>query len=262
MGWHKVHMFRLTAFLSSACLISAAYSQEAPKHSLRILAVGDPPPFVQQVREGIRYEVAPPPEMIPPRNLVLPAPTKDNKIEKPEPLSTRLRLSQISPPMVMTMPESKEVTLRTDTGSAWLNIPLQQAPGTLAIVWRGEKDWTTARVITVPDDANANAPGNINFSNVTPFPIGVSFRGENIRLNPGMSYTRNIGQSGANPLEISYFTSTGASKKFHSASIEGMQGVSSRIVIYHADGKNPRNPIKVLQLEERAPQQPLTVTAR
>jgi hypothetical protein len=261
--WHKVPMFRHTATLFWLCLAGAAYSQpETAKHSLRILAIGDPPPFVQQVRDGVRYEVPPPPEMIPPRNLVLPVPAKDNKIEKAEPLSTRLRLSQISTPMVMPMPESKQVTLKTDTGSPWLDIPLQQSPATLAIVWRGGKDWKTPKVITLPDDAHANASGNVNFSNVSPFPIGVTFRGENIRLNPGMSYSRNVSGSSSTPLEISYFTANGTPKKFHSASIEGMNGISSRLVIYQSDAKNPRNPIKVLQLEERVQQPALTVTAR
>ena len=257
-------MFRHTATFSWLCLAGAAYAQtETPKHSLRILAIGDPPPFVQQVRDGVRYEVPPPPEMVPPRNIVIPAPTKDNKIEKQEPQNTRLRLSQVSTPMVMTMPESKEVTLKTDSGSAWLNIPLQPTTGTLAITWRGGKNWNEPKVISVPDDANSNASGNINFSNVSPFPIGVTFKGENIRLNPGMSYSRNVSGGSSTPLEISYFTASGAAKKFHSASIEGMQGFSSRIVIYQSDAKNPRNPIKVLKLEERV-QQPaaLTMTAR
>src|SRR5688500_2308483 len=138
--WHKVPMFRHTATLFWLCLAGAAYSQpESPKHSLRILAIGDPPPFVQQVRDGVRYEVPPPPETIPPRNLVLSVPVKDNKIEKAEPLSARLRLSQITTPMVMSMPESKQVSLKTDTGSPWLDVPLQQGPSTLAIVWRGGK---------------------------------------------------------------------------------------------------------------------------
>jgi len=258
-----MRMFRPTATLFWLCLAGAAYSQpEAPKHSLRLLTIGDPPPFIQQVRDGVRYEVPPPPEMIPPRNIVLPAPTKDNKIEKPEPHSARLRLSQISTPMVMTLPESKEVTLKTDNGNPWLNIPLQPTTGTLAIIWRGGKDWNTPKVITVPDDANANASGNINFSNVSPFPIGVTFRGENIRLNPGMSYSRNVSGGSTTPLEISYFTANGTAMKFHSTSIEGTQGISSRIVVYQSDAKNPRNPIKVLQLDERVQQPALTMTAR
>jgi hypothetical protein len=55
---------------------------------------------------------------------------------------------------------------------------------------------------------------------------------------------------GALPLEISYVSAAGELRRCHSSSLELTGGCFHRVIVYAADGKSPRLPVKVLQLEE------------
>ena len=57
---------------------------------VRFMAVGEPPPFRQEVRDGIRYELEPPAGSIPPREVVLGFGGDDSA-------AVPLRLGRISP---------------------------------------------------------------------------------------------------------------------------------------------------------------------
>lgn len=225
-------------------------SQEAPQHRLRILAVGDQPPFKQEVREGIRYEIAPPADLVPPRTLLIPFPLKQGEEKHKEDLQMRLRLGQASAPLVMPLPEDRRVSLNSDYSGKWLDIPLSATNASLAIVWRKGPKWTAANSVIVPDDAAARAEGNLHFSNVSIYPVGLEIGKEKIRLNPGMSYTRRLPSDRMTPLQVSYLLADGGVRLCHSAALEPCRGTYRRMVIYSADGNRPRNPVKVLHLEE------------
>jgi len=96
--------------------------------------------------------------------------------------------------------------------------------------------------------------------------VGLTYGKEKIRINPGVTYSRQISQGATVPAEISYFTAGGGVALCHTASLEGTRGIYRRIVIYKADGKDPRCPIKVIQLDEpsmgTAPQPPIAASTR
>jgi hypothetical protein len=50
-------------------LAGLAAAQEAPTASLRLLALGELPPFRQEIRDGVRRELDPPAGSVPPRML-------------------------------------------------------------------------------------------------------------------------------------------------------------------------------------------------
>lgn len=233
-----------------SCMCGIALSQDAPQHRLRILAVGDQPPFKQEVREGVRYEIAPPADMVPPRTLLIPFPVKQGAAKQKEDMQLRLRLGQASAPLIMPLPESRRVALNSDYSGKWLDIPLSSGNASLAIVWRKGPKWTAANTVIVPDDAAARAEGNLHFSNVSAYPVGLEIEKEKIRLNPGMSYTRKLPADRMTPLQVSYLLADGTHRLCHSAALEPCHGNFRRLVIYTADGNKPRNPVKVLQLEE------------
>lgn len=239
-----------------------AFSQDAPQHRLRVLAVGDQPPFKQEVREGVRYEIAPPAEMVPPRTLLIPFPVKQGEEKQKEDMQLRLRLGQVSAPLLMPVPDNRRVPLNSDHSGKWLDIPLSSGEASLAIVWRKGPKWTAANSIIIPDDSAARAEGNLHFSNVSVYPVGLEIGKEKIRLNPGMSYTRKLPSDRMTPLQVSYLLADGSNRLCHSAALEPCRGSYRRLVIYSADGNRPRNPVKVLQLEEpsNAPD-PAPVTA-
>lgn len=226
-------------------------AEEAAPHSLRVLAVGDPPPFVQEVRDGARYEVPPPAGTVPPRVVMVPVRTKSGVPGETTLTPLRLRLGQPSTAVMLPLPEEPRVELESESGAKWLKVPLQPCGASLALVWRGGRNWEEARTIVMADDFQARQEGNVHFANLLASPMAVVIGTEKIRLDPGKTFSRRVVPGAAAiPLEIFYPTSTGELKLCHSASLEAGRGNFLRFVIYAADGKNPRRPVKVLQLEE------------
>lgn len=214
-------------------------------HRLRVLAVGEPPPFIQEVRDGARREVVPAAGSIPPR--VVTVPRGDDASRSP----LRIRLGQTSPEVMLPFPKDGRIELKSEQGTKWLDLPLHPGAASLALVWRGGRDWTEARALVMTDDAAARMEGSVHFFNLTASPVAVVIGTEKIRLEPGKSFTRQVTpESGSVPLEILYPTTSGGLKTCHSSSLEASRGTFSRFVIYAADGKNPRLPVKVLHLQE------------
>src|SRR5687767_13204483 len=109
------------------------FSQEAPvKHTLRILPLGDPPPFIQEVRNGVRYEVPAEEGTIPPRNIALSAVAP--KGEEQEKFPMRLRLGVASTPLEFPLPADRSLEAKLETGGTWLKVPLSKTNSTLALV--------------------------------------------------------------------------------------------------------------------------------
>ncbi|GAA5129162.1 hypothetical protein GCM10023212_36830 [Luteolibacter yonseiensis] len=223
---------------------------EVPQHRLRLLAVGNPPPFKQEIRDGVRYELPAPEGTIPPRAVKLPALSEDGTPGEGEGASIKVRLGQTTAPATFTAPKDGKLSLRSDKGLKWLDLPLQACGASLALVWRGGKDWSEPRAIVVPDDAVARAEGSVHFTNLTAAPMAVVIGTEKIRLEPGKTFDRKLAPGAAAlPLDISYPVSGGL-KSCHSSSLEFNRGNFHRIIIYAADVKDARMPVKVLQLEE------------
>lgn len=220
-------------------------AEEPALHRLRVLAVGDPPPFIQEVRDGARWEVAAPAGSIPPRLVTVPQ--GDDASRSP----LRIRLGQSSSPVMLPLPKDGRIELKSEQGAKWLDLPLYPGAASIALVWRGGRDWTEARALVMADDSAARLEGSVHFFNLTASPLAVIIGTEKIRLEPGKSFTRQVTpEDGSVPLEILYPTTSGGLKLCHSSSLEASRGNFSRFVIYAADGAKPRMPVKVLHLQE------------
>ncbi|WP_193211927.1 hypothetical protein [Luteolibacter marinus] len=219
---------------------------EAVKHTLRILPLGDPPPFVQEVRNGVRYELPAPEGSVPPRSVLL-SPAAAGGEDAKE-LALRLRLGTPSAEVSFPLPEERSVTVRTEAGGAWLKIPLSKADASLALVWRGGKLWDKARVLTVPDTAR---DGDFRFINVTAKPMAVTWGSEKLKLNPATTMIRRA-PAGARTVALSIqFPVDGGLRPCLVTEAEVKAGSRQDYLIYAADGDKPRLPVKVLALSER-----------
>ncbi|MEI7910909.1 MAG: hypothetical protein WCK77_14830 [Verrucomicrobiota bacterium] len=226
-------------------------AQEQVKHTLRVLPLGDPPPFVQEMRDGARYEVPPPAGVIPPRMVMIPAPAKPGAAQQASQPPLRLRLGRPSVAVTLTDPQQQQVALNLEQGANWLNVPLDPCGSSLALVWRWGKSWDKARTLVLPDDSAARAEGNVQFANLTASSMGVVFGTEKLRLEPGMTFSRKLtADSPATSVEILYPSPSGGFKLCLSTRLDATPGVFSRLLIYAADGHNPRLPVKVLRLDE------------
>ena len=83
---------KLPAILCVASLLAVISLFADSPRQVRFLALGELPPFQQEIRAGVRYELEPPPDSIPPREVML-----GFGGEKSEP--TPLRLGQLSAPL-------------------------------------------------------------------------------------------------------------------------------------------------------------------
>jgi hypothetical protein len=229
-------------------LSSSLFSQEqAVKHSLRILPLGDPPPFQQEIRDGIRHEIPPEEGTIPPRDLkISPKPPEG---QEPVSFPMKLRLGYMSAPMTFPLPPDRKIDADLQDGGSWLDIPLAAGDATLALVFRGGKDWYQPRVLSVPDDAKG---GDVVFLNVTGKPMGIVWGQEKLKLEPGKRLVRRIdGGAKAVAVSILYPTAAGALKACLSTQVENEAKTCQQFVIYAADGVNTKEPVKVLPLSEQ-----------
>lgn len=229
------------------CVLSGA--DEAPRHQLRILAVGDPPPFRQEQRDGGRYEVAPPEGSVPPRFVSVGSASSVPGTPPP----VRVRLGQPSEPIEFPQPETRKATVRAKDGQRWLDVPLSTGGRSLALVCRGASDWKQARAVVVPDDAAARAEGRVHFANLSDRPLGLVHGNEKIRLEPGKHFTRTLESSGdAMLLRVFCESSPGALVLCHSGVLERQPGLCHKVIVFKADGVKNRTPVKVLQVDEAA----------
>ena len=234
----------LLALLSGVLLAQ----EQAPKHTLRILPLGDPPPFRQEIRDGVRYEIPAEEGTIPPRNLSISS--KPPEGQEPVKYPLKLRLGYLSEVLSFPLPADRKIDADLEAGGSWLKIPLAKGNSTLALVYRGGKDWYEPRVLCVPDDGKA---GDFLFVNVTAKPMGVTWGGEKLKLNPGTSMVRRIPQAAKGvDMSILYPAPEGGLKPCLSTRVEAAPGTRQQFIIYAADGKDKRMPVKVLPLSDKA----------
>lgn len=233
----------LCAVLSTAPAEEPA--AEIPRHA-RFLAVGDSPPFRQEIRDGVRYELDPPPGSIPPREVV---PGFAGKPSEPVPL----RLGRISPPVVVPAGEGPLLLQRAgDAPDAlpWVSLKSPETGDFLVMLWRDPKSasWQRARSLVV-----AEAPaGHARIVNLFPQPVRMLWGAESVLLPPGDAILRPIPQNKAVLLKILTADASGAMKRYYSGSVSANSAERCLVTTYRADGEAPRRPLKVSILREPA----------
>lgn len=241
---------------------------EKPARQIRFLPVGDLPPFRQENRNGINVQLPPPEGSIPPRHLMLGSENTENgeakdgekaKEPKEKPMEADLQLNELSDGL--KIPEGAgPLTLRVknDNGTAepWLRLQRPEHGDLLAILWRdgGTKStWDKPRVLIVPDSVAEAPPGKVRFLNVSPVTVGVVFGTERIALLSGKSFQRTVEVGKDLPFRLEAIDVSGERKRFNSDVITQNPGERSLVLIYRADGEQPRRDLKANVFRELAP---------
>lgn len=229
---------------------------EAPPRQVRFLPVGDLPPFRQEVRNGVRYELEPPPGSIPPREVVVGFGEEDDGKN-----AARLLLGRITEPL--EAPGGTGPMLlrgREDAADAepWMRVARPEDSDFLVLLWRGNPkgSWAEARALVLPDSPAAAPAGRMRVINLSPVPVGVVFGGENIKLDPGKFYQRPVQVGKETDLQLGAVDSSGKLKRFHSGTVFQNPGERTLVVIYRADGVEPRRPLKAIIHREPVPAAP------
>jgi hypothetical protein len=220
---------------------------------VRLLPVGDLPPFRQEIRDGVRYEIEPPPGSIPPREVVV-------SFGKGKDEAVPLRLGQISAPLAAPA-GGGELVLRGRDRAAdaepWLRVNRPEAGDFLVILWRDPqaKSWEAARTLVLPDDRIAAPAGSVRYVNLSPEPVGIRSRGEGILLEPGKILSQRVAAGAEQPFEV-MGSAGGVLKRIHAGVVVQNAGERSLVIIHRADGISPRRPLKVMVRREPAPAAP------
>lgn len=241
------------AILFAGSWLSAETKEDSSRY-VRLLAVGELPPFKQEVRDNVRYELEPPAGSIPPREVML-----GFGGGKSEP--TSLRLGQISQPFkVPTGTGPLVLGLRGEAEDAepWLSLTRPETGNFLIVLWRDAKQgsWQKVRSLVVADDAVYAPSGSVRYVNVSPAAVGIGVGGEKLILEAGKIVKRTVPVGVEQPFEISLPDTSGAWKRLHSGVVLQNPGERSLVLIYFADGAGHRRPLKVTVQREQAPVAP------
>ncbi len=230
----------LTCALAFATCLVAASAQ--PRH-VRFLAVGDPPPFLQEIRDNVRREVEPEAGSIPPREIIV------NKTTVP------LALDRIS--IAVEIPVGEGLLALTEKtadekAEPWVSVPRPEAGDFLVLLWRGAKavSWEKPRAFAIADDATAAPAGSARIINLAPGIVSTVLGNEKLNLEPGRLLTRLIPANAQLPFKVYFPDKAGKLKRINSTELNCEPGQRVLVVIYRADGDAPRSPIKVVVRRE------------
>lgn len=240
---------------------------EKPARQIRFLPVGDLPPFRQEIRDGVAYELPPPEGSVPPRWLVLGAEDKKDKDKNKgsaegadeKPAEPFLRLNQLTEGF--KIPEGAgPLALRAkgDDGKAepWLMLQRPEQGDILAILWRdnGNKGtWAKPRFMLLPDGAVEAPAGKVRFVNVSPVTVGVAFGEEKIALVAGKTYQRPVEVGKDLPFQLGAMDAANKFTRFQSDVITQNPNERTLVLIYRADGEQPRRDLKSNVIREPVP---------
>ena len=239
----------------------AAKEKAPPPRELRILALGDLPPFRQEIRGGVRYELEPPPGSIPPREVLVGAGDKaagDKAAGEKTAGGVRLTLGRVSRSLKVPAGAGPLVLRRKDDAAdakPWVRITRPEMGNFLVLLWRDRKagSWDTARALVLPDTAPR---GSVTFLNVASGPVAVALGTQQFVLPPGKPARRRLPAAKPISLQVGLSDRKGAVKRKLSRSLEQLAGERSLVLVYRSDGEGTRNPIGVKVHREAAPATP------
>lgn len=241
---------------AAVLLVAAASAQEAgedaekPRGWLRLLPVGDLPPFRQEIRNGVRVELPPPPGSVPPRRILVPGAGE-------EATEQRLQLGTATSPVVTTAGVRPLLSVgESGAGPAWMKVRMPEHPAALAILFRDPRadTWDQARSLVLRDDLATHPEGAVRVVNASVFLARVEVGDESVDLAPGKTFVRRREGSGEQrniPLRVAVRLGPDWVPIYDSG-LSQARGERTNVVIYRSDGKRPRRPAKALVLKERA----------
>ena len=225
--------------------------EKSVRHA-RFLAVGDIPPFRQEIRDGVRYELEPPPGSIPPREVIPGFGGEPGK-------AMSLRLGRISEPVIVPGGEGT-LDLRSVGADAeavpWLRVKRPESGDFLVVLFRNPNKgtWLDAASVILPE----GAADTVRILNLFPQPARIVFAGETHTAQPGKPLVHPVKPGTDAPFQILVADSTGRPKRYYSGNVTQNEGERGLVLIYRADGESPRRPVKVSMLREPVvPKQPV-----
>ncbi len=239
--------FPLLLLLAGGLVLRAADEAEpvkTPPRQMRLLTVGEDPPFRQEIRDGVRYQLPAPPGSLPPVELEVMVAAGDDR-EKASG-SLRLRMGSMSAPVTVpggVRPLIFRVPKAGMESEPWHRIQPPENGDFIVVMWRGQKDntWDKPSSFVIP--ANL-PPGKASLVNVAPGTVAVVYDSEKIALPPKRPVMRTLNPGKPIGFQVGLSRGNGF-KRLVSRSLEQGPGQHSIVVFYRADGEKPRSPLGI-----------------
>jgi len=247
-------MKALLAFVIFSLSVSA---QEIPMQKIRMLPLGDPPPFQQAVRDGVRYELDAPEGTLPPAKVIL-----EGAVTAPNVPTHPCRLTLGRATGDLTAPLAKQILgLQRDDGGIWTRVRPHASGSSLILLWKSGNSWNEVGHLALDDGKAVQKDHAIHFTNVTAVKMGVILGEEKLLLEPRSTFTRVIHK--ATPCRIVSMLSGNQSKTFFQSELTGSAGSHQRLIVYPTNSSTSRSPAKVLMMTEaHASHEPVTADLR
>ena len=239
---------RWTCFLALWIVGIANADEEKPKCQLRFLAVGNAPPFRQEVRDGIRYELPPPPGSIPPRVLLLEQESGDEEFE--ELGRVQMKLGRLSGKLEFPVAGKKPIRLREEGEvKPWIELQKPGAGSYLVVIRRApqSRTWDRVQTQTVGDDLPAGA---LRFINASARTLALVLGEQKIGLISGKTWTTRLKAGEPQAFQLGVPVDGGGLKRILSRSLEQGANEKTVVVLSEADRPDARVPLKVTVIRE------------
>ena len=226
--------------------------QPAEQVTVRVLALGNRAPFIQEVRGNLRQEVDPPEGSLPPREVVVGIPAPEGAEKKPEEKRMHLRLGEVSEAVAMPKIDPPSVTLRdAEANKVWLKQGLATTKATLLVVWRAGNTWADNRSLALDDSSEAIPRGAARVVNVAPVEVKMIWGEQRYRLPAGKTVVLRFPDGAKSvPLQILYTDTDNKLKACLSTTAEADTSSRRQWFVYKADRTDARTPVQVLPLSE------------
>ncbi|MCX6875361.1 MAG: hypothetical protein NTW21_16370 [Verrucomicrobia bacterium] len=227
---------------------------EVPPRSLRLLPLGETPPYRHEVSDGVSRELEPDPNNIPPRQVRL----GDDPTSKPLRLNLGIATEPVKIPGGTAPVILRESKAPVDPAlKPWLTLHPPAAGDVLAVIWRDPKTpWKQPRAIIFPDTAAALPAGSIRIVNLLAVEVVLIFGSDRVLLAPGKALVKAIAIGTDHPVQIAFKINAGQYHGFYSGSVLLNPNERAQIFIHRADGEKPRQAAKVVTFNEAAPPPP------
>jgi len=231
----------------------AQEKKKTPPRRIRFLPVGDSPPFRQEVRNGVRYELEPPAGSIPPRNVRL-------ILGEEAHTDIRLRLGNISEPAILPKDLTRLplLSLKDEEPLVWTTLNLPPAGDLLVVFFRAPaaKSWESPTARVISDAWDSFYEGDLRILNVSPAPVAAVLGKKRFQVLPGKGVKHPIGTVSELPIQLAWKTARGEWRPFYNTALVQNRSERSHLILYRADGIRPRQPVKALFFREHKPPPP------
>jgi len=225
-----------------------------PARHVRFLAVGEAPPFRQEIREGVRYELEPPANSIPPREVKY-------GFEEGDTETVRIRLGQISEALKLPQGKGPLILRKVEENSKsvpWLQLPCPESDDFLVLLWRSSPQgtWAGVKSLVLPDSLTTAPASGVRVINLASVDVGIVIGEEKLLLGAGRMIQRQLPERSEQTVEVMIDDSTGNMQRAYAGVICQNPGERGLVIVYQADGEAPRRPVKVSVLREPMPMPP------